>query len=511
MKERKVAILLATLLLLVSGCGGGGGAAPAPADTVSGVAAVGLVVVGNVYLKDAAATPKELSKATTDGTFSFDVTGMTQPFMLKVAGTANGTPYTLYSLVGDKGTANINPMTSLVVAKAAAGADLAGIYAAPGASGIAGIAGNLGQALLDVQATLKPILLKYGVAAVDPIKDTFKADGTGLDHMLDLVQIELGDSGTVTITDSGSAPSTRDVATGFTTYAVSGSVAFDGGPFAGVTVTVRDAATGSVVYGSAQTRADGSYSIDNVAQGSYTVTPARAGYSFDRANSTVIVAAADCVVPVFQSSQPYSVSGTVAGANNPGLAGVTVTAQREGSSAVLRGVTDANGRYSISGLASGNYTVTPSRTDVFNSRAVSFDAASRTITISDAGNYALANFSADLASYTVSGNVARLSTGAAMAGVALTLVTKTNSGALLTGSDAVFRTVTDAQGNYSLSGIPGGYYALTPTLTGYGFALLDAFAGNGTTADNFSVSGADTRLDFSGRPASDASGGVNGL
>jgi len=510
MRNRIVAILLASLPLLVSGCGGGGGTTPAPADTVSGVAAVGLVVAGNVYLKDAAASPRELSKATSDGTFSFDVTGMTKPFMLKVVGAANGTQYTLYSMVGDKGTANVNPMTNLVVANAAAGADLASLYAAPSASGIQAIADNLGQALLDVQSTLKPILQKYGVSAVDPIKDPYKADGTGLDGMLDLVQIELGTSGTVTITDSGTPPIVKDLATGFTTHSVSGSVTFDGSPFPGVTVTVKDALTGAIDYGSAQTLADGSYVIDNVAQGSYAVTPVRAGYSFDRADSTVVVAATDAVVPVFRSSQPYTVSGTVASANSAGLAGVTVTAQREGAIGVLTGITDGSGRYSISGLTNGNYTITPSRSDPFNSGSASFDAASRGITIGAAGNYASAGFTADLASFTVSGNVARLTAGTGMAGVALTLVSKTNSGALLTSSDAIFRTVTDADGNYALSGIPSGYYALTPSLTGYGFALLGE-AANGMTADNFSVNGADARLDFSGRPASDASGGVGGL
>jgi len=515
MRNSIVAILLSALLLLVSACGGGGGGNenPPQADTVSGVAAAGLVIVGNVSLKDASATPRELSKATTDGRFSFDVTGLTKPFLLRVTGEANGTPYTLYSLAGDKGTANINPLTNLVVANAAGGADLAAIYAAPAPGAFQGVADRLPQALLDVKATLRPILQKYNLLAVDPIKDLYQANGTGLDHMLDLVRIELA-AGSVTITDSGSspvAPITRDVATGFATHAVSGSVTLEGAGFAGVTVSVRDQATGAVSYGSATTLADGSYLIGNVPQGSYTVTPAKAGYSFDRANSAVTVAAADCPVPPFHSFNPNTVSGKVASANGQGLAGVTISAQRAGVAGILTDVTDGSGSYAISGLGNGDYTISASRSDVFNAQAVSFDAASKAFTIGAARNYAFVDFTADLASFSVSGNVARLTGGAPMAQVTLTLVTKNNSGALLTNSDAIFTAVTDAAGNYSLNGIPSGYYALTPTLTGYGFALLDSIGNHGMTADNFRINGANQILDFTGRPDSDANGGVGGI
>ena len=511
MRQTMLAILLTGLLLLVPGCGGGGGANPAPADTVSGVAAAGLVITGTVYLKDSAAAPRELSATTTDGKFSFDVTGLTKPFLLRVVGTvAGGSPqaYTLYSLAGDKGTANINPMSNLLVANAAGSGDLAALYAASDRSGLPGIADNLAQALSDTQATLKPLLQKYGVAAVDPIKDPYQADGSGLDHMLDLVQIVVDSAGgSVTITDTGSAPVTKTVATGFATRAVSGSATLDGAPLAGVTVTVADAATGTV-YGSATTLADGGYLIGDVAQGSVSVSAAKAGYSFDQASVSLTVAGSDCVVPAFHSSKPFTVSGTVSSSNGSGLAGVTVSVQRAGAQP-RSAITDGNGKYAIGGLSNGSYSVTPTRTDIFHASAVSFDALSKGATLSDAGNYAQVNFTAGLASFTVSGQVTRLSSGAAMAGITLTLVSKTNANVLSTSSDAIFSTVSDAQGNYSLSGIPVGYYALNPTLTDFAFALSGA-TDPAATADNFMVNGA-TRMDFTGRPTSDATGGVSGI
>ena len=414
MRQTIAALLLATLLLL-SGCGGGGGAAPAPPSAVSGVAAAGLVIAGQVYLKDSAASPRVLTHPTSDGRYSFDVTGLTRPFMLKVVGTvAGGAPYTLYSLAADQGTANLNPLSNLLVAKAAASGDLAGLYDAPDRSGMPVVAAKLGQALAEVRSTLGPLLQSFGAAAVDPITGAYQANGSGLDGMLDVVKIEVAGTGIITITD---------------------------------------------------TRGE--------------------------------------TAPITQFVKPFSVSGKVAGANGAGLAGVTVSV----TPGTLSAVTDGQGSYCISGLGLGAYTITPSRTDVFHAAPVSFVAPSREITISDAANYAFADFSADLAGFTVSGKLTRLSSGAAMPGVVLTLVTKTNADVLLSGGDAVFSTVSDANGAYSFHGIPSGYYEIDPALKDYAFAL-SAASGTGATADNFLVNAADTTMEFTGRPTSDASGGV---
>lgn len=517
MRKAIAATVLLVLTLLLAACGGAGGPdAPPAGPTVSGVAAAGAAIAGTVSLKDSAAQPRELTQSVTDGVFSFDVTGLTKPFLLKVTGSSNGTPYTLYSLAPEQGLANINPLGNLVLAHAAAGIELAALHGAPGASGSAQVAARLDRALLEVRAALLPVLQKYGVAGVDPIRESFRVYQAGsgapdqqLDRMLDLVQIRLDPSGSVSVSDNGAAPVLRQLATGFATRTVSGSVTLNGLPFAAVTVTVADAATGTV-YGSAQSLADGRYLVANVPQGSVTVTPARSGYSFDRASSALSIAAADCEVPVFNSFQPYTVSGTVQSANGKGLAGVTVSARREGSAGVWSAVTDGSGRYSIGGLVNGSYSITPSRIDVLHEQAVSFDAGSRTVALSDSGNYGFADFSADLASFAVSGRLTRLANGEPMAGVSLTLVTKNNSGTLLAGADFRFGTVTDAAGNYSLSGIPSGYYALTPSLAQHAFAL-SAASSPAASADNFSVNAQDTRLDFTGRPVSDATGGLGGI
>jgi hypothetical protein len=77
----------------------------------------------------------------------------------------------------------------------------------------------------------------------------------------------------------------------------------------------------------------------------------------------------------------HSISGTVTGGNGSPLAGVTV------STAGATATTDASGVYSLTGLSSGSYTVTPSQS------GFTFAPATRTVTTSNA-NVTGQNFSA---------------------------------------------------------------------------------------------------------------------
>jgi hypothetical protein len=433
MKNTIIATMLTFLLLPISGCGGGGaggGTTTPPVQTISGVAAAGKAIVGTVFLKDSAAVPTIRQADTTlagGGKFTLDVTGLTKPFMLKVVGTSGSTPYTLYSLAADQGTANVNPLTNLVVAVAAARGDLETLYSASNRSGMANISGNLTKALSDVRATLSPLIPTYPVlGSANPITDLFSADGSGLDGVLDLVAVTVDTLGNIRISDSGTsgvAAITKNVTTAFSTH---------------------------------------------------------------------------------------TISGTVSSANSLGLAGVVVSARSVSTSSVKNVVTDGAGKYSISGLVNGDYSITLSRSDVHSDllgTSAFNPPAAKVVTVSDSAS-ASADFSCNLASYTLSGNVARLSSGEPMANVAITLIARGSDGILLTSSDGFFTTVTDAAGNYSLSGLPAAFYSLTPALSGFAFALQGA--GPGVTADNFSVGAPATQLSLTGRPTSDATGGVTG-
>jgi hypothetical protein len=182
----------ATLILFIAGCGSGGTAVDTPATvtTVSGVAADGAPIVGQAFLKDSRNSAEKTAMIGVDGSFSFDVDGMTPPFIIKAEWTANGTVQDLYSFAPRPGTANINPLANAAIAGAAANIDLASIYANPDPAVMKMVATNLPASMADLQSKLKTLMDQYQVSA-DPLDGYYKADHTGLDALFDDVRIEV--------------------------------------------------------------------------------------------------------------------------------------------------------------------------------------------------------------------------------------------------------------------------------------------------------------------------------
>ncbi|GFO69508.1 hypothetical protein GMLC_30870 [Geomonas limicola] len=187
------ATLMALGLSLLPGCGGTG--SPSAADTVSGLAATGQPVQGSVFLKDAAG--REASTTTADGSFRFDISHLTPPFLLKA--TWNGGQ--LYSMARGAGTANITPLTQVIVQSANAGGDLDALYQAPTPTALAALADALPAASAALMTALKPILENYQ-AYQDPIATPFRADGNGMDGVLDHLTVT-SSAGSVQISERG--------------------------------------------------------------------------------------------------------------------------------------------------------------------------------------------------------------------------------------------------------------------------------------------------------------------
>lgn len=140
----------------------------------------------------------------------------------------------------------------------------------------------------------------------------------------------------------------------------------------------------------------------------------------------------------------YSISGTV---SDP--MGVTITVT--GGTANTGAITDASGKYTVTGLNDGTYTVTPSKP------GYTFTPLNKVIVISGA-NMTVPNFTGGNAVHAdVSGTVTV--TGAWFSGVTITM-----------SNGAIGTTSTDAGGNYSFPGLASGVtYTFTPTLAGYTF------------------------------------------
>jgi hypothetical protein len=194
--------MITVYALASTGCGGGGGGNSSTGSSmISGVAAAGSPIVGKVYLKDSSspATIKEIDIAS-DGSFSFDVTKMTAPYYLKAQGTVQANSYTLYSIALASGTANINPLTNVIIAAAAGIPDPALVY---------NQAVNIRQVFIDasiasMQQTLQSRLEKFNAEGVNPLSGRIKADHSGLDAFFDSTSIGIDlNSGDVTVTDTG--------------------------------------------------------------------------------------------------------------------------------------------------------------------------------------------------------------------------------------------------------------------------------------------------------------------
>ena len=132
------------------------------------------------------------------------------------------------------------------------------------------------------------------------------------------------------------------------------------------------------------------------------------------------------------SGATYSISGSA------GTSGATVSA---GSGSAT---SDGSNNYTISGLAAGTYTVTPSKS------GCTFSPASSSVTITSS-NVTGVNFTASCTTptYIISGNVG-------------------TSGATVTAGSS--STTSDASGNYSMSGFAAGTYTVTPSKSGCTFS-----------------------------------------
>ncbi len=128
-----------------------------------------------------------------------------------------------------------------------------------------------------------------------------------------------------------------------------------------VTVTLSGAASAT-----ATTDADGNYSFQDLLFGDYTVTPGKAGFTFNPVNRSFISLSADQFGAGFTTASGsfFTVSGRVADAGNAAISNVTIAvlSSPQHGLRILSTLTDANGNYSIPNLqAGGNYNFTPAK------------------------------------------------------------------------------------------------------------------------------------------------------
>ena len=196
----------AAVAAAVSGCGSdgdGGSATPTLAPTtIAGTVAVGAAVPGAIItIKDADASTADMTvTAGPNGEYSIDVSSLKAPLLLSASGTLNGEPVSVVAVVptltgNDANTANVTSLTNAVAALIAPGGDL---NALTSPTAIAAISG---QTVVDASTlvvnTLKsnPAFADLLGANFDPLKTAFTANGSGIDSVLDQVQVQVGTTG----------------------------------------------------------------------------------------------------------------------------------------------------------------------------------------------------------------------------------------------------------------------------------------------------------------------------
>jgi hypothetical protein len=189
---------------LIAGCGGGSGGSGAgvSSQTVSGVAATGAPLVGQVTLRDSSSVHKDkVTVIANDGSFSVDVSDMQAPYLLKATGTVDGVSRTLFSFADQPGTANINPLSSVALANAAGVDNPATIFDKPDPSTLDKVQSAMPGSIVALQTKLRPLLSTFGASSVNPVTGPYTADHDGLDGVFDNVKVTLS-NGTLTITNA---------------------------------------------------------------------------------------------------------------------------------------------------------------------------------------------------------------------------------------------------------------------------------------------------------------------
>ncbi len=267
-------------------------------------------------------------------------------------------------------------------------------------------------------------------------------------------------------------------------YLIAGQVKDGSSGVAGVTVNAVNQS--NVQNATTTTDVAGNYSLA-LPQGTYAVAPSRPNVNFlpvscllQTVCGTNAIVAVGPLIPDRTNvdfSVVYSIGGRIAD-GAIGLSGVQVAVQPPFPQS---GVTDGNGRYTLTGFQRGQYVVTPTNASyTFVPASTSLDL---TADVVDA-DFAAHRF------FSVSGRVTN--NGSPMPGVNILLQNDTVS---------LSRT-TDANGNFLFLDLVFGTYTVTPSLEGYSFNPSSGLV-SGPTNLTFAVA----TLSLSGR----VTDGVNGL
>lgn len=187
---------------VLTGCGGGGSSSTT--SSLNGTVAVGAPIAGaSIVARGANGATSNTVTADADGKYSgLDLSGLTAPILIEATGEVGQTPYTLHTLLNSttSGTANVTPVTSLITTIAAGTSsesiNLSSLSAAT-------LSAAIQQAKSTLATALAPITSAIGLdlTSNDPVSQNFTTNNTGLDKLLDAIDIKIRKDEGISITN----------------------------------------------------------------------------------------------------------------------------------------------------------------------------------------------------------------------------------------------------------------------------------------------------------------------
>jgi hypothetical protein len=274
----------------------------------------------------------------------------------------------------------------------------------------------------------------------------------------------------VTVT-SGSA-ATQDFSMTPASGSISGTVTDSSTtlPIAGASVSC----TGTPICTGTTTASNGTYTLSNLASGTYSVQVTASGYA--NGSATVPVTSGSNSPQGFSlTPNPGSITGTVTDSvTHAPISGANITCS---ATPACAGTTTAgNGTYTLSGLSEGTYQVTAAATN-YQSQTIA-------VTVGPGGT-PTQNFALTPNSGTISGAVTDSVTHNPIFGASVSC----------NGPPSCTPTTTDSGGTYLLNNLTEGSYQVMVSMTGYASQTIGVAVGpGGTPSQNFVLVAGTTSL-----------------
>lgn len=191
----KIKFLALTTLALLAGCNSSSSQAP---KVVIGTAATGAALFGQIDVSNGSQQKNFLSDK--KGKFQLgSLDDLELPAIVKAQGSAAGGSYTLYSLITEEqkqaGIVNATPFTQLVLSRIT-GVDAETIFANPTAYQSQFTVEKINNAQAELKSVLENLLKAAGINTneLDFFNSPFDADYTGIDAVLDMIEVDFSSS-----------------------------------------------------------------------------------------------------------------------------------------------------------------------------------------------------------------------------------------------------------------------------------------------------------------------------